>query len=107
MGWEEIAADKKKRIADSIPPEWRIKSEPTDVSVMAYPKESGLMSDEELAITESTAVDLVAQLTTGKLSSVAVTTAFLKRAALAHQLVSTTILQCMEELMRGVDKLCS
>lgn len=88
MGWEEIAADKKKRIADSIPQEWRIKSEPTDVSVMAYPKESGIMSAEELAITESTAVDLVAQLAARKLTSVAVTTAFLKRAALAHQLVS-------------------
>ncbi len=88
MGWKEIAEDKKRRIADSIPQEWRIKSEPTDASVMAYPKQSGIMSEEERAITESTAVDLVAQMAAGKLSSVAVTTAFLKRAALAQQLVS-------------------
>jgi len=91
MGWKEIAEDKKRRIANSIPQEWRIKSEPTDVSVMAYPKQSGIMSAEELAITESTAVDLVAQMAAGKLSSVAVTTAFLKRAALAHQLTNCAL----------------
>ena len=106
MGWEDIAADKKKRIADSIPQEWRIKSEPTDVSVMAYPKQSGIMSAEELAITESTAVDLVAQLAAGKLSSVAVTTAFLKRAALAHQLVSFSPLR-IRTTDGWLDKLCS
>jgi len=54
---------------------------------MAYPKESGIMSAEELAITESSATDLVAQMAAGKLTSVVVTTAFCKRAALAHQLV--------------------
>lgn len=94
--WEEIAADKKNRISESIPQEWRIKSIPTDVSVMGYPKESGIMSKEELAITESTAVDLVAQMAAGKLTSVAVTTAFLKRAALAHQLVSSVYLGILQ-----------
>jgi len=53
-----------------------------------YPKKSGILSAEELTITESSATDLVAQLASGKLTSVAVTTAFYKRAALAHQLVS-------------------
>jgi amidase len=85
--WEDIAADKKNRISESIPQEWRIKSAPSVISVMGYPKESRIMSADELAITESTAVYLVAQMAAGKLSSVAVTTAFLKRAALAHQLV--------------------
>ncbi len=80
--------DKQARIAASIPPEWRVKGKPTDDSVMAYPKQSGIMSTDELAITESSAVDLVAQMAAGKLTSVAVTTAFCKRAALAHQLVT-------------------
>lgn len=87
MGWQEIAADKKARITASIPQEWRLKSAPTELSVMAYPKESGIMNADELDITESSATDLVAKMAAGKLTSVAVTTAFCKRAALAHQLV--------------------
>jgi amidase len=87
MAWQKIAEDKKARIATSIPEEWRIKFLPTDDSVMLYPSQSGIMSSDELAITESSAVDLVAGLATGKLTSVAVTMAFCKRAAIAHQLV--------------------
>lgn len=89
MSWEKTAADKKAKIEATIPQEWRIKSLPTGDSVMTFPKESGIMSTEELAITESSAVDLVAKLASGELTSVAVTTAFCKRAALAHQLVSS------------------
>jgi hypothetical protein len=87
MAWEQIAADKRARIAASIPPEWRLKSEPTEDSVMDYPKKSGILSADELAITDSSAVDLVARMAAGELTSVAVTTAFCKRAALAHHLV--------------------
>lgn len=91
MGWQEIAADKKARITASIPQEWRLKSAPTELSVMAYPKESGIMNADELDITESSATDLVAKMAAGKLTSVAVTTAFCKRAALAHQLVNCSL----------------
>jgi amidase len=91
MTWEEIAADKRARIAASIPPEWRITSLPSDLNVMSYPKTSGIMSALELSITESSATDLVAQLAAGELTSVAVTTAFLKRAALAHQLLNCVL----------------
>ena len=91
MAWQKIAEDKKARIATSIPEEWRIKFLPTDDSVMLYPSQSGIMSSEELAITESSAVDLVAELATGKLTSVAVTTAFCKRVAMARQLVRIPI----------------
>src|SRR5690349_16315140 len=91
MTWEQVVEDKRARIAASIPAEWRIKSKPTEDSVMDYPKQSGIMTAEELAITESSATDLVAQLAAGKLTSVAVTTAFCKRAALAHQLVNLTL----------------
>lgn len=85
--WEELAADKRKRINDSIPHEWRLQALPSDDSVFDFPAKSGLLSDQELKITESTASDLVQQLAEGKLTAVAVTTAFCKRAALAHQLV--------------------
>lgn len=89
--WEKTAQDKKNRISESIPEEWRINGDhPTGNSVMGYPQISGIMTDVELAITESSAVDLVARMASGKLTSVAVTTAFCKRAALAHQLVRLT-----------------
>jgi len=91
MTWEQVVEDKRARIAASIPAEWRINSKPTEESVMAYPKQSGIMTAEELAITESTATDLVAQMAAGKLTSEAVTTAFLKRAALAHQLTNCAL----------------
>jgi amidase len=58
---------------------------------MKYLKQSGIMSNEELAIIESSATELVAKLVVGKLTSVAVTTAFCKRAALAHQLVNCSL----------------
>ena len=90
MTWEKTAAEKKARIAATIPQEWRIKSLPTEDSVMGFPKISGIMSPKEIAITESSATELVAKMAAGKLTSVAVTTAFCKRAALAHQLVCCT-----------------
>jgi amidase len=96
MAWEKTAQDKKARIAATIPQEWRLKSEPTEVSVMDYPKKSGIMTAEEIAITESSAVDLVAKMAQGRLTSVEVTTAFCKRAALATQLVS----YCCSEAFR-------
>lgn len=91
MTWQEIAADKKSRIAASIPEEWRITSIPSDNNLMGYAKASGILSSKELDITESSAVDLVAKLASGELTSVAVTTAFLKRAALAHQLLNCAL----------------
>lgn len=87
MTWEEAAADKKSRIAESIPQEWRIKTLPTEDNVMDYAKKSGILTAEEISITESSATELVEKLAAGQLKSVAVTTAFCKRAALAHQLV--------------------
>jgi amidase len=86
--WEERAADKRNRINDSIPQEWKIQSPPTEDSVLDFPKNSGILSDQELAITESSASDLVRKLAQGELKAVDVTVAFCKRAALAHQLVN-------------------
>ena len=49
-----------------------------------------LQPGEELQITNSSAVDLVAKLAKGELKAVAVATAFCKRAAIAHQVVCST-----------------
>jgi amidase len=88
MDWESLATKKRSDLEASIPPEWRIKTHPADGSVMSFPRTSGHLALEELVITEYSATELVQKLATGKLTSVAVTRAFCKRAALAHQLVS-------------------
>ncbi|KAH6988512.1 amidase signature domain-containing protein [Ilyonectria destructans] len=91
MEWETRAAEKKARIDASIPTEWRIETPQSGVSVMSCAKESGILSADELAITESSATDIVKRIAAGDLTSVAVTTAFCKRAALAHQLVNCAL----------------
>ncbi|KAL6912665.1 hypothetical protein FSST1_010425 [Fusarium sambucinum] len=88
MDWKTRAAEKKSQLEASIPPEWRIKTLPTDDSVMSFPGRSGMLKLEEHYITTSPATRLVQDLASGKLSSVAVTTAFCKRAALAQQLTN-------------------
>lgn len=91
--WEHIAADKRGRIDRSIPSEWRISLSP-QTSAFDIPAKSGVLSPQELQITESTATDLVSRLGNGELKAVDVTLAFCKRAALAHQLVSSN--NCLE-----------
>ncbi|KAM0490787.1 hypothetical protein ACHAP8_011181 [Fusarium lateritium] len=88
MDWKTLAAEKKSQLEASIPPEWRIKTLPTVDSVMSFPGRSGMLKLEEHYITTSPATRLVQDLASGKLSSVAVTTAFCKRAALAQQLTN-------------------
>jgi amidase len=85
--WEQLAADKRASISKSIPSEWLIREPPKDDNVFEFPKTSGLLSAEELQLTESSATDLVTKMAEGKLKSVDVTLAFCKRAALAQQLV--------------------
>lgn len=87
MSWQDVAATRKAQVLDAIPQEWRLKETPTGDSFMSVPTDSGILSADELAITESSAADLVRDLAAGKLTSVAVATAFCKRAALAHQTV--------------------
>ncbi|RAL61085.1 hypothetical protein DID88_010426 [Monilinia fructigena] len=90
MSWQDIAKDKKDRIEASIPPEWRLKSQPSHDSVMGYTG-TDIMSSEEISISNSSATDLVAKMAKGELTSVAVTTAFCKRAAIAHQLLNCAL----------------
>ncbi|CAG8908704.1 unnamed protein product [Penicillium egyptiacum] len=88
MDWESLAAKKRSDLEASIHPEWRIKIHPGAGSVMSFPRTSGHLTLEELVITEYSATELVQNIATGKLTSVAVTRAFCKRAALAHQLTN-------------------
>jgi amidase len=93
--WKKLAKDKAESVLNLIPKEWRIEKIPTkeeqkDVTGAFIHK---YLSDEEIKITETDAVGIVAQTSSGKWKSVDVTKAFCHRAALAHQL-----LNCLHEI---------
>ncbi|KAF4554603.1 Acetamidase-like protein 1 [Elsinoe fawcettii] len=96
--WEELAASKRKQLADSIPPEWRIPSEklPPDsqLDVSSWPDTSGFFTPEELEITDLTASELLPKLASGHYTSEQVTLAFCKRASVAQQLTN-----CLSETL--------
>ena len=90
--WKLLVADKRRRQQANIPPEWVLKSPPAAhvIDVRAFPdtNECGLLTQREVMITNTTDVDLLLRkLTSAEWSAVEVTTAFYKRAIVAHQLV--------------------
>jgi amidase len=98
--WESSVAAKQKSCLDKIPAEWRLPTSVTNalemplaersnhVMEMDIPRKSGIMTDRELDITEGwTVEELLSKLRDGTFSSLEVTLAFSKRAAIAQQLV--------------------
>jgi amidase len=88
--WQDIARERKLKQEDSIPQEWRIELPLTEVqNVMDIPRTCGRLNDHELAITEERDVDVILKhISSREWTSLDVMTAFLKRAIIAHQLVS-------------------
>ncbi|KAH7931012.1 general amidase [Leucogyrophana mollusca] len=92
--WSELVADKKRRQLESIPQEWLISTPPENVlDVTGYAETCGLLTFQEIQITNTSVDVLLGKLASGEWSSVAVTTAFYKRAIIAHQLVN-----CLTEI---------
>lgn len=89
--WTKVAIEAQQRLKESIPPAWQIALDklPPDsrLDVTGFPAESGILSQQELDITDNFATDIVKKLAAGEWTSLQVTTAFCKRAAIAHQLV--------------------
>lgn len=92
--WEEKVAIKRTTQLKCIPGKWCLpesylkEAKSASGGVLKVPEECGLLSTEELRITgDYDVVRLSGELQSGKLSSKEVTTAFCKRAAIAHQLV--------------------
>lgn len=91
--WQDKVARKRAAQLECIPQAWRLPAEDIkglgpDANVLTLPESSGLLSAEELEITSKyDVVALSEKLQTGAFSAVTVTTAFSKRAALAHQAV--------------------
>jgi amidase len=94
--WKEIARRKQEERWSRIPKQWRLSSPPdeTRLNVLDVPRESSILSAEELRLTEQfDATALVSGLSTGLLTSVDVVTAFCKRAAIAQQVTN-----CLTEI---------
>lgn len=89
--WEQISAKARQKVLDDIPAEWKIPQEklPGDDirDVTGVAASSGILSERELAITDSLATEIVAKVGAGEWKAEEVTVAFCKRAALAHQVV--------------------
>lgn len=92
--WVHAAKSKRDAIAESIPKEWRIYDVPdtNDTRDVTGSWCHGLLSGEEIEITESDAVDIVEKTSAGIWTSEEVTRAFCHRASIAHQ-----ILNCLLE----------
>ncbi|KAI3339038.1 amidase [Ustulina deusta] len=98
--WEALAAKKRQDLLNSIPEEWRIPGRllppQSQADVTGFPESSGWFTQEELDITNSTALELVPRLASGGLKSETVTRAFCKRAAAAHQLINCLSETCFD-----------
>jgi amidase len=95
--WQDLVAAKRHECEQKIPRDWLLSA---DLLALAQesprlldidiPRRSGLLSEVELDLTENyTASQLLVKLASGQASSLDVTTAFCKRAAIAQQVVST------------------
>ncbi|THH27363.1 hypothetical protein EUX98_g6833 [Antrodiella citrinella] len=92
--WQALVADKRRRQAQTIPKEWLISTpSDTELTVTDVPATCGLLTEKELLITSSDVDHLLKKLASAEWSSVEVTTAFYKRAIVAHQLVN-----CLTEI---------
>ena len=96
LDWTDVAAKAQTKLINSIPAEWRIpyKQLPPDdqLDVTSFPRQSGLLTDAELKITESFATEIVGAVAAGEWTAEEVARAFCKRAAIAHQVVRSSSL---------------
>ena len=87
--WRALCAARKQQQLEQIPHQWTLQLPPEDQrNVMNIPRTTGLLTPRELEITETVNVEIILhKLAIAEWSSVEVTTAFYKRAIIAHQLV--------------------
>lgn len=96
--WRAAIKRKRQEVLDRTPKEWLLDDQyltslncgPTNpTNVLDIPRKSGTLTEKDIEITERyTASEIVKRIQKGHLTSVEVTTAFCKRAAIAQQLLS-------------------
>lgn len=105
--WQPIAAACQKAVLDSIPAKWKLASPPdaSVTNVLDIPKTCGLLTPEQLRITDLGATELTAEMSAGRLTAVEVTEAFCGRAAIAHQCVNCLMAFLYEDAMARAKEL--
>jgi amidase len=105
--YQDLAARKRAEQLSLIPPEWRFAEIPSvDSAPNALPYIRKCLTPTELALTEETDITiLLRKLSSGELSSLELTRAFAKRAALAHQLTTCCTEILFEEAFATAKKL--
>jgi amidase len=87
--WTHLVAEKKQRQLKSIPQDWLVSPPPdSTLDVTGFPETCGLLNARDIEITNTLTDVLLEKLASGAWTAVDVTTAFYKRAIVAHQLVS-------------------
>ncbi|KAI5480288.1 glycoside hydrolase family 16 protein [Pseudohyphozyma bogoriensis] len=98
----------KQEVHDAIPAEYKLPASILDappINVMGVPASCGILTPEELAITELDTVAVCEKIASGALTSVAVVTAFGKRAAIAHQLTNCLTEYFIDEALERAKEL--
>ncbi|PYI12048.1 amidase [Aspergillus sclerotiicarbonarius CBS 121057] len=92
LTWELQAQKAKDILQDSIPKQWLLPAHKLpsadEKNVEDFPRQSGLLSEKELSITDMSATSLVREMGAGRLTAEEVVVAFLKRSVLGHQLLN-------------------
>lgn len=105
--WKAKAAAKRASQYESIPREWRLPEPlPQPKNTYDYLKTSGVLTTEELSITEITDAGLLLRkIASGSLTAVTVTKAFCKRAAIAQQLIRCCTEMFFDEAIKTAERL--
>lgn len=92
--WREIVVRKRKEQVATIPKDWIPENLPSKeiFNVVDFPEKCGLLTPKDIEITNTEVGVLLEKLANGIWTSVEVTTAFSKRAIIAHQLVREYLL---------------
>jgi amidase len=85
--WQEVAERRKEEIKSGISQYFAPAELLKDQNSINLPQKSGVLSERELELTGLTATKLLPLIHNGTYTAVEVTTAFCKRAAIAHQAV--------------------
>ena len=90
MSWRAIADEAQAGLLRSIPDRWRLDVDAYSAlkDVTGVPRTCGILTDDQLAITELTAAEIVRRIEAREFKAVQVLEAFAARTAIAHQLVS-------------------
>lgn len=97
--WQDVAKRRGKEIKSGIPQEYLLPETSFTQNCINLPEKSGLLSRRELELTNLTATELLKLIHDETYSAVEVTTAFCKRAAIAHQAVSQStnlVVHCLQ-----------